>query len=140
MGDVTGDARSEREPWEADREVLSAAGVPRWAHVTGNDDWLRPRLFVWVNDALDFEARLVGEADGPALRTLGERAAEVLRGDNVFGSHCEPTDLGQPVALAVVHEYAVGYGSLGRSDVRPLADVVRFASQQLDHLVVQRGP
>jgi len=140
MGDVTGDAHTEQEQWEADREALSAAGVPRWAQVTGDDDSLRPRLFVWVNEALDLEAALVGEADGAALQVLGERASEVLRGDNASGTRGGPADLGQPTALAVVHQHAVGHGSMGRAAVRPLADVVRFASERLDDLIAQCKP
>ena len=135
MDAVTGDSGSEQEPWEADKAALSAAGVPPWAQVTGDDDWLGPRLFVWVNEAQDFESALIGEADAPALRLLSERARELLRGNNTSGSRRGPSDLGQPTALAVVHQHAVGHGSMGRSDVRPLGDVVRFASDALDDLV-----
>lgn len=132
MDDVTGDTRSEQEPWQADKDALSAAGVPPWAQVTGDDDSLRPRLFVWVNDGMELEAALVGEADGPVLRVLMERAAEVLRADNAFGTHGEPADLAQPTALAVVHEHAVGHGSMGRASTLSLAEVLSFAQDRLE--------
>jgi hypothetical protein len=137
---VTGSARRAQEPWEVDREALSAAGVPRWAQVTGDDDGLRLRLFVWVNDGLDLEGRLVGDTSGAALEVLRERAAEVLRGDNTFGTRGGPADLAQPTALAVIHEHAVGHGSMGRQAVRPLAQVVHFAIERLDELIRQREP
>lgn len=137
MADVTGDRRSAQEPWEVDRESLSAAGVPRWAQVTGNDDGLRPRLFVWVNDGLDLEGRLVGDTDEAALEMLRERTAEMLRGDKTFSARGGPADLAQPTALAVVHQHAVGHGSMGRGALRPLAEVVHFASERLDDLIRQ---
>jgi hypothetical protein len=77
--------------------------------------------------AAGFVAWLVA-VDGAALVVLAEKAAEVLRGDNTFGTSSGPTDLRQPTTLAVVPEHA-GQGSMGRPDVRPLADVVRFAAR-----------
>src|SRR3546814_20803781 len=66
--------------WEADRAALSAAGVPRWAQVTGADDHLRPRPFVWVDAAMALHSQPVGDADPVALRPLVARASEITAG------------------------------------------------------------
>lgn len=121
--------------WEADREALSAAGVPRWAQVTGDDDHLRPRLFVWVDDAMALHSQLVGDADPVALRQLVARASEILSGRNDMRERGRPVDTGQPTALAVVHEHAVGYGSMGRASTLSLAEVVSFARDRLEQLL-----
>src|SRR3546814_20030318 len=97
--------------WEADREALSAAGVPRWAQVTGADDHLRPRLFVWVDDALALHSQLVGDADPVALRQLVARASEILSGPHAMPDRGRPVHTGQHTALPVVHDPALRTGS-----------------------------
>lgn len=125
---------------EADKRAFSAVGIPSWAQVTGTPDWMRPRLFAWVDDESALHARLVGAAELANLRLLATGAAEVLSGQNDFATHGEPAGLGETTALAVVHEHAVGYGSMGRSGVRPLAEVVQFAQDIIEGLIDAAGP
>lgn len=119
--------------------MLSEHGVPRWAQVTGNDDASRPRLFAWVDENSGLHARLIDDASVEDLRLLAGRASEVLSGEDKWSTHREPTDLKQSTALAIVHEHAVGHGSLGRSEVRPLAEVVDFALSEIQELM-REGP
>lgn len=120
---------------EADKRRMSSLGIPAWAQVTGNDDWLRPRLFVWVDDAMVLHSRLVGDADTAHLRHLEARASEVLSGRSDMRERGRPVDIEQPAALAVVHEHAVGHGSMGRASTLSLAEVVAFAQDQLGQLL-----
>ncbi len=120
---------------EADKRLMSSLGIPAWAQVTGSDDWLRPRLFVWVDDAMALHSQLVGDVDPVHLRQLVARASEILSGRNDIRERGRPVDIRQPTALAVVHDHAVGHGSMGRASTLSLAELVSFAQDRLEQLL-----